>query len=185
MSDGVIAVLVSGGILFFITMCALNPSWILPTMIILGFVIWGLIWGAICKSVVKSKGYYDLYNNGFWWGFWLGFIGLIVCAAKPAYSRINNSGETVTNNSRQTEDWRCFCGAINKEYETHCHRCNRTIKESQIKIKEMNDNESKEKNNSISAGKAKEELNTYKSMLDEGLITEEEYEAKKKQILNI
>ena len=162
-------------------------------IIIVAALVWGFVWGAVTRQTVIDKGY-DSGTAYFFLGFFLGLIGWIIAFSKPDLNKqVNesmmqeflNSHNKTNSDNKATNDWRCFCGAINKEYETHCHRCNRTIKESQIKIKEMNDNESKENNNSISAGKAKEELNTYKSMLDEGLITEEEYEAKKKQILNI
>lgn len=106
---------------------------------------WLMFWGLICRAIVRSKGYtiangYSK-NYGFAWGL-LGFIGIIVCAVKPAVGEF--AKKTVV---------------IQQPVVTQ------TPPSAQSSVSEQI-----------------QEINKLK---DEGFITEEEYEAKKKQILGI
>ena len=102
--------------------------------------------------------------------------------------------------ANQPQSWRCTCGAMNKEYETSCHRCGKEINEVTWNCScgmrnHKNDvicskcgkraPETKKTNNDLTADNVADELKKYKEMLDEGLITEEEFTAKKKQLLGI
>ena len=118
--------------------------------------IWGIVWGAVTRQTIIDKG----YDNGaayFFLGFFLGLIGWIYAFSKPDLKK-------------QVQEKMMY------DYIQG---------NNQSKQPSMNNNTSENNNSGISSGKAKEELTAYKNMLDEGLITEEEYEAKKKQILNI
>ncbi len=154
---------------------------------IIGLLIWSVIWGCITQHVNESKGYY----GGFAWGFWLGLIGLIVVACKPtvpsstyqsssygksdyddrlsAFAR-EKENKVIGDSVLSSGGWRCVsCGRSNYDYVTMCP-CGQSKDE-----------------NSILQGKSREEVEIEKAqkMLDKGIITQEEYEAKRKKILGI
>ncbi len=158
---------------------------------VLGILIWGLIWGVVTRSVSSSKG----YNDGFAWGFFLGIIGLIVVACRPdnrsnysyragtivctACGATNSSSSfhcqncgaklapaTLAQKTGKEGQWRCKCGAQNYSYETTCHRCG-------------------EKKSEASSKSITEQLEELKKLQEQGLITEADYESKKKQILKL
>lgn len=128
-------------------------------------IILNIIFGDICLSILSSKGYGEGYgltkiykNNGFWWGFFLGVIGIIVCALKP--------------------DLRFYisqANARNREQEQEIY-----IENKENLIKDENDTITQyTKNQTI------EQIKEYKKLLDDGAITEEEYNQIKKNILNL
>ena len=71
---------------------------------------------------------------------------------------------------------------MNREVETSCHRCGKTIAESKAEWKKKNNQKEDEAPASQSLS---EQIKELKTLLDEGLINEEEFAAKKKQLLNI
>ena len=141
MSSGMVFFIIAILICFVLIMCALEEAWIMPSLIILGVLVWGVIWGVICKSIVKSKGYPDDENSGFWWGFLLGLLGLIVCAVKPNYLD--------------------------------------TYKGRQIEAVESNAAQSTVSNSSVA-----EELKKFKELYDQGVLSEQEFQAQKEKLLN-
>lgn len=157
-------------------------------------IVVGTICGFVTKSINESKGYY----GGFAWGFFLGVIGIIVVACRQdcvsssygASNYLPNSemDERIRIANKESEEnrlireggWRCNkCNKVNPRYQSTCD-CgmiwtkNKDYLEEQKKLAETN---------SVQA--SKEELKSYKEMLDEGLITQEEFDAKKKQLLGI
>lgn len=153
------------------------------------------IWGAITWKINDYKGY---ANNGFWWGFFLTWIGIIVVACKP-----NVGGYKVTG-------WKCACGRVHSDYVTDCVcgrikggptvvpdggwrcTCGRThsayVSSCVCGIS---------KKDAVSAAArpmtkavANEQntvnlLKEYKRLLDSGAITQEEFELKKQQLLEM
>ena len=167
-------------------------------LFLIGYLIDGLIFGIICRYIVKNKGYDDYENYGFFWGFFLGFIGLIVCAVKPdqnIYSNNRTSGQNSSglnydyNKSSAPKDsagWVCNCGTRNYGYETNCHNCGKPkfksapVENTKPRIEIEKPRSVKSDEMSIS-----DQIKEINKLKEEGFITEEEYEAKKKQILGI
>ena len=154
------------------------------------------IWGAITWKVNDSKGY---ASNGFWWGFFLGWIGLIVVACRP-----NVAGYKMTG-------WKCVCGKVHSDYVTACAcgRTRNTVSSMPVDTAILAEGGWQcacgrthapyvsscvcglSKKVTLAATSptilANEEttiklLKEYKSLLDSGAITPEEFETKKKQL---
>lgn len=149
---------------------------------IFAYFVVGIICGCITNVINTNKG----YDGGFAWGFFLGIIGIIVVACRSDYRSYHD--EYVENTAlsayakevterKMLDDggWKCAkCGRINPSYSTSCV-CGITMKESKNwKVK-------KEEKTTSQA----DEIKKFKELLDSGAITEEEYEAKKKQILGL
>ena len=158
--------------------------------VILGVLICSLACGFATRKINESKG----YDGGFAWGFWLGFIGLIVVACKPDnrssyYSILQSSGSasSLFNNSSE-ESWRCSrCTRMNPPYQTTC-TCGITKTESDRFYNEGDSQQSEPVAVPLPTSKSvseAEEIVRFKKLLDDGVITEEEFQAKKKQILGI
>ena len=80
-------------------------GFILTVIYLMLFFAGPCIWGAITWKVNDSKGY---ASNGFWWGFFLGWIGLIVVACRPNVANYEMTG------------WKCVCGKTHSDYVTAC-----------------------------------------------------------------
>lgn len=157
--------------------------------------VWGLVWGACSRQCVIDKGYEDEGGKYFAIGFFLGLLGFILAYVKPDQKKefldrqyqqyLYNMSAQKTKESEpaaRNSDWRCVCGAMNREVETSCHRCGKTIAESKAEWKKKNNQKEDVQPASQSLS---EQLKELKTLLDEGLINEEEFAAKKKQLLNI
>jgi len=147
---------------------------------IVSALIWSIIWGVIVKKVIENKGYYE---NWFWWGFFFGWIALIVALTKPD----NNRGESLNDNSLlkklQSEEntpsgWRCTCGKLNPLYVGTCD-CGKN-RYSKQESKAMGISAPLVNHSSVA-----DDIKKYKELLDMGAITEAEFEAKKKELLNL
>ncbi len=76
--------------------------------------------------------------------------------------------------------WRCKCGAQNYSYETSCHRC------GEKKPFPSANSDNNASSTSVSDSKSiTEQLEELKKLQEQGLITEADIDAKKKQILKI
>ena len=154
-----------------------------------GVLLWCIIWGFVTKAIVKGKGY---ENSGvwFWCGFFLGIIGVIVAACKPAvnvqptYIVTNSTKEynksDSTDSHSSTGYWVCKCGTVNLKSLNVCKNCGNHNPYQTISEKKPNLTDSIENTKSI-----KLQLNELKELLEQDLITEADYDAKKKQILKL
>ena len=163
--------------------------------VLIGFFIQAVIMGIITRKINESKGYY----GGFAWGFWLGIIGIIVVACRSdnhhASYRESAQDAAMREFAREENDkrllkeggWKCYrCGRVNASYDSTCNcgmyvQQNRDWKKKQEEKKRMIAEEQK-------ANEAKRQANDiarFKQLLDSGAITQEEYDAKKKQILKL
>ena len=152
-------------------------STMLVTYLISGIIgiIVACIFGAITKNINESKG----YDGGFAWGFWLGVIGIIVVSCKQpnpyTYKR-----ESIIRKPNPIDEvpppggWKCTCGRSHAAYESSC-ACGRSKTEVQLGAKKENNPTT----DNISA------IKEYKKLLDDGIITQEEFEEKKKQLLGL
>jgi hypothetical protein len=144
-------------------------------------IIVGCLWGAATYTINENKGY---YNNGFWWGFWLGLIGVIVVLCKPdartqyyeTYGYPSQYGNKIPEGG-----WKCTCGTIHSSYVTSCS-CGKSKREV------LNPTPAPKPQPSAMAAEDKEgkiiaALQEYKKLLDSGVLTQEEFEQKKQQLL--
>lgn len=150
-------------------------------------IVWCVIWGIATQKVIYNKGYDD---DWFIWGFLFGIIAFLVAPTKadrPRQSR-NSSGSLSRlseyeeiRKKKQQGYWPCSCGQLNPPYVTTCP-CGLSAKQ----VKERNERAENEKKESEKKRSELENLNLltkYKEMLDAGIISEEEFAAKKKELL--
>ena len=130
------------------------------------------IFGAITKHMNEEKG----YDGGFAWGFWLGVIGIIVIASKERNPYLYSTPSTIANPSRAITEpntgWVCSCGRSHARYVTSCV-CGISKADAL--------NGAKKPKNAESANI--HILKEYKELLDQGIITQEEFNQKKAEIL--
>lgn len=163
-------------------------------MIILGVIVWVLIWGFATLYVNEIKG----YKGGFWLGFFLGFIGLIIVACKPnnlqtsSYSTNSYNTSLFADESKQRQNqqilskggWQCKkCGRVNPEYTSTC-ACGLTKQENKDYLSEREKEEAKLKKRETELQNV-QKLKGYKDLLDAGAISQEEFDAKKKELLDV
>ena len=151
-----------------------------------GVVIVSVVCGTIAKAISSNRG----MDGGFWWGFWLNIIGIIVVAVrpndKPMYEPRPKTREEEENEIIANGGWRCDnCGKVNFRYITSCRYCNGSKSEQERKryLEKIKADEEKQqqKEEQSSAAQIKE----FKELLDSGAITQEEFDAKKKQLLGL
>ncbi len=154
---------------------------LLITLLVVG--VWGIIWGVATKVVINNKGYSD---NWFWWGFFFGLIALIVACAKPkneAYMYVDTWKEDPVERKKRILDdggWECSCGKVNASYVSSC-ACGKNKYDILNKEKASAQSEEKGKAEADKIAAIKE----YKALLDAGVLTQEEFENKKKQLLDL
>ena len=174
-------------------------------LVIVSLLIFNIICGAISEKINREKG----YDGGFAWGFLLCILGIVVTAVRPYRQYIKTRNNTVSevphifwctgcgstfssNDSRHTECPTCKCKL--KETTIPAEDWRRLQEEEKLQLKRefangkhiksslYNDN-NKEKTDSSSFSKA-DEIRKFKDLLDEGAITEEEYEKAKTKLLS-
>ena len=135
----------------------------------------GCLWGFATKTINENKG----YEGGFAWGFFLGIIGLIVvlCRSSVDYTAFTSSYSQSTQRQMPSGGWACDCGRVHNAYESSCV-CGKT-KYTIRAAKAAAQAQQPPKENNITL------LRKYKELLDDGVITQEEFEAKKKQLLGL
>lgn len=129
-------------------------------MIIIFSLIMACIYGFVTSSISESKG----YEGGFAWGFWLGIIGIIVVACKPInYAYLKDKIKSIDD-----EDWTCSnCGQLNDGFASECVKCGLKKPKQPKETLEI------------------DEIMKLKQLLDAGAITQEEFDAKKKELLGL
>lgn len=142
-----------------------------------------VIFGFATDTIIRNKGYDESW---FWWGFLFGLVALIVAAARPEARPEPDAKQKINYMKEQTlrdGGWECVCGRLNPHYTGTC-ACGRTKAESE---------EFKRQNNSVKSATSVskldnvslDELKALKELLDIGVVTQEEFDAKKKQLLNL
>lgn len=149
--------------------------------LIIGLVV-SCVFGIITKSINESKGYY----GGFAWGFFLGWIGILVVALRqapyytPSESIIVHKEETlpyqaITTQPANINSWKCSCGRCNADYVRTCV-CGITKRDAALGLSVADISDEEARNITL--------LKEYKALLDSNVITQEEFEAKKKSIFS-
>ena len=130
----------------------------------------GVVWGLVVNKIIQNKGYSE---NWFWWGFFFGIFALIAALIKPDIS------QKTTQRPEEQSYWQCkVCGTRNSDYVGTC-KCGNTRANnySYEKSKIEQENAAARELNNLNM------LNGYKDLLDQGVITQEEFEEKKKHLL--
>lgn len=164
-------------------------------------VIYCIIWGCVTQQVIYNKGYED---NWFWWGFLFGFFALIVACTKPqnipkTQTNYNTSAFSSTNsntsifsdkpsanrNTTPAGSWKCSCGRINPHYTgtCACGMSQHKQKEKEMAQEKAEQNKSNQPLDENEQLKNLKLLKEYKELLDTGIITQEEFEKKKAELL--
>ncbi len=141
-------------------------------------IVSAIVLGIAARTINENKG----YDGGFAWGFFLGWIGLIVVMSRDEVhsyranaeydSRLSTYSQEVNNRRILNDgDWKCNkCGTTNPHYQTTCI-CGLGKQEN----KTYNINETTSVESVVKLGE----------LYDKGLISEEEFTAKKKQLLKL
>lgn len=174
-------------------------------------IVLAVIFGFATKIVIENKGYDD---NWFWWGFFFGIIALIVACAKPQnidYSSYNSQPFQPTYTSYQTSygsnlsnaankaynekllasgGQTCSCGRVHASYVSSCScgKSKREVKNAEFKKEQgevIKQEEAKKKSEIIDESSKVSAIKEYKELMDAGIISHEEFEAKKKQLLGL
>ena len=174
---------------------------------IIAIIIYSILWASVCMVVSKNKGYEYEADKWFAIGFLLGVFGFLMVISKPTmintndnqapglkYSNLHSENVRPQSSSNyyyprpeKADTWVCNCGARNRIGENYCHRCG-SSQFPKAKAASVNVNTAVSENGRSSDAKQKsvaEQTSGYKAMFDSGLITEEEFTAKKKQILGL
>lgn len=154
---------------------------------IICLIIWGAIWGFATNTVISNKGYDE---NWFWWGFFFGIIALLVALGKPncyetqqSYAVSKMYEDEDRKNTLDAGGWECYCGNLNPYYTGTCS-CGRT--KSEVLNFRKQEKEQKESTKKMEAESAKlDNLKKLKDLLDSGVLTQEEFDKKKKQLLEM
>ena len=159
----------------------------------IGGLVWAIIWGCAARAIVVNKGYEDEGTKYFWLGFFFAFIPVIVAAAKPQKQSSKQDYTSISNRLEEEKKivssggWKCDCGRINYSYVTTCP-CGKnkweTLKK-QEKDKEAIKPTIEKSIHQTTEQSIPEQIKEYKELFDAGIITQEEFEAKKKQLLGL
>ena len=166
-----------------------------------------LIFGFACSIVERNKGYED---SGAWfiWGTLFGFVALIVVCAKPvnqaekpkSYTGVPRifycpNCNSTYNSARMSrlicpdcklplmetvflsEKWQQFSEERKEELRQRMREGHGLLGEAEIIPEETVD--------AAPAFSPADEIKKYKELLDMGAITQEEFDAKKRQLLNL
>ena len=151
----------------------------------IAFLGWPLIWGFVTSAVARNKGYGFEDTKWFWLGFFFSFLALIVIATKPQFQAPASSEQREIERhfaEKEREQmlldnggWKCICGRVNDHYVSSCS-CGRSRIDCEYTVKPQIVKE--EKSNAAL-------IREYKELLDSGIITQQEFDAKKKQLLGL
>lgn len=177
----------------------MDPSYSLLVSFISGL-FWSLIWGFATAAVRDKKGY---GRNWFWFGFFLGLVPFIIACAIPAKQdpfqtyppgelerllagqKTGETGQSQFSNEDYVKKtvaaggWQCSCGRANPAYASTC-ACGLNKRQSDHSVGYAA--KAAERTQQQQALEA--ELKKYRVMLDSQIITQEQYEAKVRELYN-
>ena len=174
---------------------------------LIGVLVWAFAWGFATQKVNENKG----YDGGFWWGFWLGFIGLIIILTKPEntssyyvsrnpefddrLSSLANEtrSSSLANDYAYKSSWKCWsCQRTNADYVTTClcgvKKGEKPPSATAVSVPKPAPTAQPKPTIQTTSNPVlteEQQIEKYKKMWENGLITEEDFTAKKKQILGI
>ena len=150
-----------------------------------GITIWGSVWGAATNAIIRNKGYDE---NWFWWGFFFAFIAVLVAFSKPqvAYEEVTDrEAEKAREQAMLNSDgWKCSkCGRVNPGYTGTCG-CGTSKMQSDALLKSREEEKRKIAESQSEMDNLKK-IKEYKELLDSGIITQEEFDKKKAELLKL
>ncbi|MCI9078212.1 MAG: SHOCT domain-containing protein [Lachnospiraceae bacterium] len=150
---------------------------VLFIIVIIVFVIQGVFWGITTNRVMYNKGYCD---DWFWKGFFFSGAAFAAALSKPAKDN-GTYQEDILLEKIHKEDllnndgWECpFCHSLNGSIVSTCG-CGKSREYGMEYIKQQNT--SIPEQNTILL------LKEYKELMDNGVITQEEFDIKKRKLL--
>ena len=149
------------------------------SLLVLG--VQGVIYGVATQNMIEKKGYEE---NWFWLGFFFGIVALVVAAAKPQIYDNYSYSKKSDKELLASGGWKCTCGNVHASYVSSCS-CGRDKWEvlHPQNVKKLEDTKRQQKiTDEMSKVSA---IKEYKALRDSGIITQEEFEAKKKQLLDL
>ena len=176
-------------------------------------IVQGIIFGFATKTVIENKGYDEnWFWWGFWFGL---IALIVACAKPQIISSTtagSNSQSTGYYNytsagcytkesdiirNRETLNaggWQCPCGRVNASYVSTC-ACGANKADvknlAYKKEEERKESEAKKEAEAKMQAEIRDEtakvsaIKGYKELLDSGIISQEEFEAKKKQLMGL
>lgn len=145
--------------------------------IIIVFIAQGIFWGNATRRVMYNKGYYD---DWFWRGFFFSRAAFTEALSRPEIHRDTYQEETLLEKRYEgglfnDDRWECtFCHSLNESIVSTC-ACGKSREES---IKHAGD-----QNNVITEQNIISLLKEYKELMDNGIITQAEFDTKKRELL--
>ena len=124
-----------------------------------------------------------------WWGFFFGFIAVLVALSKPQVSYDEEVADHEAEKAREqailsSNGWKCSkCGRVNPSYTGTCS-CGTSKMQSEALLRRREE----EKRKFVESRDEMENLKKikeYKELLDSGIITQEEFDKKKTQLLKL
>lgn len=146
---------------------------------IISSLIWCFIWAYAAETIIYNKGYVHERTKWALLGFFFSFIAVIIAATKPDFKGYYSTQAT-ENRPPQADEWRCSCGRINKNYVWSC-ACGKNKSDLEKAPQQL----SGKTENTSSKKDSMTMIREYKALLNEGIITQEEFDAKKKQLLGL
>lgn len=160
-------------------------------VLIIAFIIHGIIWGKATNKVLQYRGYF--YDDWFIWGFLFGIATLLVAMSRP-----DNNANVIKKRAAAKQaiitnpntEWKCRkCKMINPPYTGTCS-CGNTREENDAPLRAMQERREAELRAMQNQKDMQDTeldnlltLSAYKDLLDKGVITQQDFEEKRKELL--
>ncbi len=157
-----------------------------PFIYLIIVIFWGVVWGIATNAVIQNKGYSE---NWFWWGFFFSIIAVLVALSKPQVQYSEEDAVREANEKREQvmlsdNGWKCDkCGKMNPSYTGTCG-CGLTRAQSEAR-KRQREEEKKKMAEVKKESDAIEKIKQYKELLDSGILSQEEFDKKKTELLHL
>ena len=146
-------------------------------------------WAKWVNSIIRNKGYHE---DWFWIAFFFPWPALIYALSKPESRYKNDYYASTTHLSRVAESvvpengWKCIkCGRGNAVYVGTCACGNTKFDNKYVRNSNKKTAASEIDSKKLKQISVADEISKFKKLLDEGVISAEEFEKKKKQLLDM
>lgn len=172
-----------------------------PALLLFFIVADGILCGCICGAIASSRN----MEGGFWWGFFLSVIGIIIVAVRP-----NDYAYTSSSKVESIHYCKKCKGTFSGPDGINCPECNLPLQKTQVLLSDwqtFTPDKKEQLKQAFSEGKCMfggpeypvstpvapansvisdaDEIKKFKELLDSGIITQAEFDAKKKQLLGL
>lgn len=154
------------------------------------FIIRGIVYGKATNKVLLYRGY--VYDDWFVVAFFFGIVPLLVAMSRPDNNAnyIKSIKAHKVDIARPETDWKCKkCKKLNPGYTGTCS-CGNTREENDAPLRAIQERRAAEAR-ALANEKIKQDseldnlltLSAYKDLMDKGVITKEDFESKRKELL--